>query len=137
MANVCYVPLSYLFVRGQGIKLFSLCLKCYREHGYLFPVLTKDDSINSGYEGAIVFDPIPNVDYQALVTKDYASLYPSSILQKNMSHETIILCSDYDCIEGVKYYNAEYKQSDGTIKHVRFAQKDGKLGLFLQFYLHY
>ena len=129
MANVCYVPLSYLFVRGQGIKLFSLCLKCYREHGYLFPVLTKDDSINSGYEGAIVFDPIPDVDYQALVTKDFASLYPSSILQKNMSHETIILCSDYDCIEGVKYYNAEYKQSDGTIKHVRFAQKDGKLGV--------
>ena len=43
MANVCYVPLSYLFTRGQGIKLFSFCLKVYREEGYVFPVLTKPD----------------------------------------------------------------------------------------------
>jgi DNA polymerase elongation subunit (family B) len=27
MANVCSVPLSYLFIRGQGIKIFSLVLK--------------------------------------------------------------------------------------------------------------
>ena len=35
MANVCYVPFSYLFVRGQGVKLFSLCLKTCREYCYL------------------------------------------------------------------------------------------------------
>ncbi len=32
------------------------------------------------YEGAIVFDPVPQIDYEANSTKDYASLYPSSIL---------------------------------------------------------
>jgi len=129
MANVCYVPLSFLFVRGQGIKLFSLCLKVYREAGYLFPVLNKPDTKDSGYEGAIVFDPIPNVDYEALVTKDYASLYPSSIIQKNMSHETMVKCSEYDELPNIEYYNAQYKQSDGTIKHVRFAKKNDKLGV--------
>ena len=129
MANVCFVPLSYLFVRGQGIKLFSLCLKVYRECGYLFPVLKKPDTNDGGYEGAIVFDPVPNVDYEALVTKDYASLYPSSIIQKNMSHETMVRSSDYDELDDDHYYNAQYKQSDGTIKHVRFAKKDDKLGV--------
>ena len=129
MANVCYVPLSFLFVRGQGIKLFSLCMKVYRECGFLFPVLKKPEGSDGGYEGAIVFDPVPNVDYEALVTKDYASLYPSSIIQKNMSHETMIKNSDYDELDGIEYYNAQYKQSDGTIKHVRFAKKDDKLGV--------
>ena len=130
MANVCYVPLSYLFVRGQGVKLFSLCLKVYREEKYFFPVLEKASDKDSGYEGAVVFDPIPNVYYQPLVTKDYASLYPRAIIQKNMSHETMLgKNSDYDSLEGVKYYNAQFKQSDGTIKYVRFGQKGDKLGV--------
>lgn len=129
MANVCYVPLSYLFVRGQGIKLFSLCLKVYRDHNYLFPVLKKPSETDNGYEGAIVFDPVPNVDYEALVTKDYASLYPSSIIQKNMSHETLVNNEDYDRLDNVTYYNAKYKQSDGTIKDVRFAKEGDKLGV--------
>lgn len=129
MANVCYVPFSYLFVRGQGVKLFSLALKAYRDDGFLFPVLSKPKEDDGGYEGAIVFDPVPNVYYDAEVTKDYASLYPSSILQKNMSHETIVRSSEYDEIEGIEYYNAQYKQSDGTIKNVRFAKKDGSLGV--------
>ena len=129
MANVCYVPLSYLFVRGQGVKLFSLCLKVYREQGYLFPVLKKPESTNDGYEGAIVFDPVPNVDYEAICTKDYAALYPSAIIQKNMSHETMIMSSDYDELPGVTYYNSNYKQSDGTVKYCRFAKKSDKLGV--------
>lgn len=129
MANVCYVPLSYLFYRGQGIKLFSKVLVEYRQEGYLFPTLKKPDGQDSGYEGAIVFDPIPNVYYEALATKDYASLYPSSIIHKNMSHETILMNSNYDNLDGVEYYNARYKQNDGTNKYVRFAKTNGELGV--------
>jgi DNA polymerase elongation subunit (family B) len=158
MANVCFVPLSYLFIRGQGIKLFSLCLKEYRNHDYTFPVIKpnklykclscnneyynkwecnkcgskKREEIemeSSSYEGAIVFDPIPQVEYEALATKDYASLYPSSILHKNMSHETIVEDDIYDNLSGIKYYNASFKESDGNIKHCRFAQIDNKLGV--------
>ena len=39
MANVCYIPLSYLFIKGQAIKIFSLCLKEFMVNGYAFPVL--------------------------------------------------------------------------------------------------
>jgi DNA polymerase elongation subunit (family B) len=135
MANVCYVPLSYLFTRGQGIKLFSLCLKEFREQGYIFPVikvkkdadgnLEKEDS----YEGAIVFDPVPQIDYEANTTKDYASLYPSAIMHKNMSHETEVTDPDYDNLEGITYYNSSFKESDGSTKYVRFAKIGNKLGV--------
>ena len=135
MANVCYVPLSYLFTRGQGIKLFSLCLKEFREQEYIFPLikvkkdadgnLEKEDS----YEGAIVFDPVAQIDYEANTTKDYASLYPSAIMHKNMSHETEVTDPDYDNLEGVEYFNSSFKESDGTTKYIRFAKIGDKLGV--------
>jgi DNA polymerase elongation subunit (family B) len=158
MANVCSVPLSYLFSRGQGIKLFSLCLKEFRKQKIAFPVLKviKDykcskcnheytdkwecpkcrskereeiESEDTSYEGAIVFDPVPEVIYESLATKDYRSLYPSSIMHKNMSHETIVEDTAYDNLPGVKYYNAQFKENDGSIQYRRFAQVDGKLGV--------
>lgn len=125
MANVCYVPLSYLFVRGQGVKLFSLCLKAFREEGYIFPVIKKPEIDKEPYEGAIVFDPVPTVDYEAYATKDFASLYPSSIMQKNMCHTTIVTDDKYDNLPNVTYYNAKFRESDGSIIYRRFAKKDG------------
>ena len=44
-----------------------------------------------GYEGAIVLDPKPGIYLDdPIAVLDYASLYPSSIIEKNLSHETYI-----------------------------------------------
>jgi DNA polymerase elongation subunit (family B) len=129
MANVCYVPMSFLFTRGQLIKLFSLTLKNYRDAGYLFPVLKKPDEKSPTYEGAIVFDPEANVEYEALAVKDYASLYPSSIIHKNMSHETKIRLDKYDNMPDVHYFNASFKDHDNSIQHRRFAKIGSELGV--------
>lgn len=129
MANVCYVPLYYLFTRGQGIKLFSLCLKFYRDAGYVFPVKRKPLESLGSYEGAIVFDPIPSTLYEALCVKDYASLYPSSILHKNMSHETKIIDEKYDNLPGVTYYNAQFRDNNGVIQYRRFAKLGDNYGV--------
>jgi len=45
MSNVCLVPLSFIFMRGQGIKIFSLVLKECRQEMYLIPVIKKDISV--------------------------------------------------------------------------------------------
>ncbi len=134
MANVCYVPMSFLFTRGQVIKLFSLCLKNFRDAGYLFPVLKKPDEKLPSYEGAIVFDPEANVEYEALAVKDYASLYPSSIIHKNMSHETIIKLDKYDNLDNIDgnkitYFNAQFKDHDNSIQYRRFAKIGDELGV--------
>ncbi|AYV76861.1 MAG: DNA polymerase family B elongation subunit [Barrevirus sp.] len=41
MANVCHVPLSYIFLRGQGIKIFSLVSKKCKERDHVIPVIRK------------------------------------------------------------------------------------------------
>ena len=129
MSNVCSVPLSYLFTRGQIIKLFSFCMKVYREEGYVFPVQKASLEKLPSYEGAIVFDPEPNVEYDALAVKDYSSLYPSSIMHKNMSHETIVYNQKYDNLPGIEYYNAKFIEYDGSIQYRRFAKVNGELGI--------
>lgn len=129
MANVCCIPLYFLFTRGQGIKLFSLCSKFYREFGYVFPVLKKPIVNLGSYEGAIVFDPIPSAIYESLCVKDYSSLYPSCILHKNLSHETKIIDDAYDNLPGVQYYNAQFRENDGSIKYRRFAKVNNEYGV--------
>lgn len=130
MANVCSVPLSYLFLRGQGVKIFSLVSQQCRKEGFLIPVIKyekeeiritdtfarindnkyddnaimfeygEDDEAevvegDGGYEGAIVLKPKPGIYLDTpVVVLDYASLYPSSMISENLSHDSIILEDD-------------------------------------------
>lgn len=96
MANVCSVPFTYLFIRGQGVKLFSLVAKRCRQEGVLVPTIYKDDVNPDSYEGAIVFIPEPKIHYNPIAVLDYASLYPSCMIAENISHDTLVSYYEYD-----------------------------------------
>lgn len=89
MAQVCSVPFSYLFLRGQGIKLFSFVAKICREQGYLIPVLGEPED-QGKYEGAIVLEPDKGIHEEAVVVADFNSLYPSCIISENLSHNSFV-----------------------------------------------
>ena len=98
MANLCYVPIDFIVLRGQGIKLFSFISKQCREIDTLLPVLTKGD--NSGYEGAIVLQPKCGLYLdEPVACVDYSSLYPSSMISENLSHDSKVWSKEYD-LEG-------------------------------------
>lgn len=157
MANVCNVPLSYLFLRGQGVKIFSLVAKKCREKDHLIPVIQKkekkkdwskqngqngktdvaeeaekrmekmlekliyqlnnkhkeeeeiDDEEELSYEGAIVFPPKPGVYFEPIPVLDYASLYPSSMIFRNLSHECFVNDPKYDNLPGYRYHVISYR----------------------------
>jgi DNA polymerase elongation subunit (family B) len=122
MANVCCVPLSFIFLRGQGIKILSLVSRRCKKENYLIPVIKYEQeekytrfAVNKdykqqfeygdeadmevkeddGYEGAIVLKPHPGIYLkQYTVILDYASLYPSSMISENLCHTSIILPED-------------------------------------------
>lgn len=136
MSNVCSVPFSYIFLRGQGVKLFSLVAKVCREKKYVIPVIRKKknqtdkEKENEGYEGAYVYTPDKGVYYVPIVVLDYASLYPSVMMQLNLSHEMLVMNKDYEILKGYKYNKVTYNNSDGTQTTCTFAQKeDGTLGI--------
>ena len=95
MSNVCVVPFSYLFLRGQGIKIFSLVAKFCREEKFLIKDLNIDDIDKNSYEGAIVFVPTPGIYFEPVVVMDYNSLYPSSMIAENISHDSIVGFKEY------------------------------------------
>ncbi len=102
MSNVCVVPFSYLFLRGQGIKIFSLVAKFCREENFLIKDLSDEDIDKNSYEGAIVFPPKPGVYFEPVVVMDYNSLYPSSMIAENISHDSIVGFQEYHIKPGMK-----------------------------------
>ena len=148
MANVCWVPVEFIFTRGQGIKSESLVFYECRKEDQLIPVLPapprrKEEGVadldvaiaevpeiiqddNEGYEGAIVLDPLTGIylDDEPVAALDFSSLYPSSIISENLSHDSVVWVKDYDldgnlvCIkegsdtydnlEGWEYLEVEY-----------------------------
>lgn len=122
MANVCWVPVEYIFTRGQGIKSESLVFYECRKEGQLIPVLpapprpvaeapadtdcaiaaVPEIVVNSddmeGYEGAIVLNPLSGIylDDDPVAALDFSSLYPSTIISENLSHDSLVWVKDYD-----------------------------------------
>lgn len=107
MAQVCHVPLSYIFIRGQGVKIFSLVSKKCREEGFLIPVLQrKSDDLDDddvGYEGATVITPKPAVYMEPIGILDFSSLYPNAMREGNLSQETYVDDPAYANLPGYKY----------------------------------
>lgn len=228
MSNVCLVPMSFIFMRGQGIKIFSLVLNQCNAENYVIPVIKKDISIRKedleflakdinininkledevkniikmcknvkslddfwpsvvaagivqkavtnlggsisidtfkkkwswvksedmakmnrvlkdisetesnapdedSYEGAIVLDPKEGIYTNDPVSVlDFASLYPSSMISEDLSHNRIVLNPEYDNIPGIDYLDIYYdiyddkKQKVGERK-CRYAQPPKK-----------
>ena len=104
MSNVCLVPFGWLFMRGQMIKTLSLVSsECLKEH-YLIPELPRPkDDVRDSYEGAEVLEPTPAIFLEDPVSVlDYSSLYPSSMIGTNISHDTLITDPTYLGDDGAK-----------------------------------
>jgi DNA polymerase elongation subunit (family B) len=137
MANICSVPINFLILRGQGIKLTSYVGKKCREKDTLIPDIEKKIN-DDGYEGAIVLDPKSDLYLDNPVAcVDYASLYPSSMISENLSHDSKVWTKEYnldgklveitgemDDDENFLYDNLpEYKYVDVTYDTYKYVRK--------------
>jgi len=96
MSKICSVPIDFLIMRGQGIKLTSYIAKKCREKETLMPVIDKGSQYEA-YEGAIVLSPKCDLYLDNPVAcVFYASLYPSSMISENLSHDSKVWTKEYD-----------------------------------------
>ena len=99
MGSVCSVPFPYIFFRGQTIKLSSLLFYECEKAGLIVPVMPAPtfEEMNDSYEGAVVLEPKTGLYLeQPVAVLDYNSLYPSSMISENISHDTIVAIWDKD-----------------------------------------
>lgn len=122
MSKICSVPISFLVFRGQGIKLTSYVAKKCREKNTLMPDLQVSYE-QDGYEGAIVLAPKCNMYMDNPVAcVDYASLYPSSMISQNYSHDSKVWSKEYN-LEGVLV--KETGEKDSSKKNYKYDNLDG------------
>lgn len=104
MGNVNSVPLSYIFNRGQGVKLFSFVGKRARQRGYCVPTRKNnmDGDQDDSYEGAFVLEPKTGIYFETepIAVADFNSLYPSCMMSENLCYTTICLDKKYQGPEG-------------------------------------
>ena len=131
MSNVCLVPFSYIFLRGQGVKVTSFVSnECNRQKTRM-PTLKDYKEINDGYEGAIVLDPVTGIYLEdPIVVLDYASLYPSSIIENNLSQDKYLTDEKYiqklkdenrfdNEVETIVYDDYRYEKKGATVKKIK------------------
>ena len=112
MSRICSVPISFLVLRGQGIKLTSFVAKKCRDKKTLMPDIEKK-GIDDGYEGAIVLPPKCDMYMDNPVAcVDYSSLYPSSMISQNYSHDSKVWTREYN-LEGVLIRETGEKDHSG------------------------
>jgi DNA polymerase elongation subunit (family B) len=130
MGSVCLIPFSFVVLRGQGIRAHSLLGKQCAIEGYLIPFLSAgdDNAEQASYEGAIVLTPTTGVWFDPVSVCDFSSLYPSSIVASNLSHETYVDDPSYTkgLTEGIHYHTIHYEnfvyqktgRGDATVKEL-------------------
>ena len=128
MADVCFVPLQFLFLRGQGIKIFSRVAYEASKRNQI--ILTQEalEGDGIGYEGAIVISPKIGMYLETPVAVlDFNSLYPSSMIGENLSPDTFLFKKTYskggrlmtyegmpaDKVKGVEGYREVSYDEDG------------------------
>jgi DNA polymerase elongation subunit (family B) len=115
-ASICSVPIDYVVMRGQGIKLLSFIAKKCREKNTLMPVVEKPEHAG-GYEGAICLKPKRNLYIEdPVAVVDYSSLYPSCMISENISHDSKVWSKEYD-LDGNLLLTTGERNKKGEFKY--------------------
>ena len=96
MADVCKVPIDFIFLRGQGIKIYSAVLYYASKRNQ---IIQNQESIEEdmSYEGAIVLPPkIGMYLDQPIPVLDFNSLYPTNMIAFNISPDTLVYIKTYN-----------------------------------------
>jgi DNA polymerase elongation subunit (family B) len=135
MSNTCWIPLNYVFTRGQGIKAQSLILKECSTLGFILPHKPPMEG-DSDFKGATVLTAKSGVHYYPVSALDFASLYPSCMISHNLCISSLIKKKKLDkYIEkynwGIdKYRKVEWQEEDIT-KTYYYVQPDKKNGVIV------
>jgi len=133
MSRITKVPIDYLVMRGQSIKVLSQFMRACHANGYLVTEppnhkmeqdskrkLEHEDSEyrrrakeygmrlpkkkeEKEYTGATVINPLKGFYREPIPTLDFASLYPSIMIGHNLCYTTLVTNERYANIPGIEY----------------------------------
>jgi DNA polymerase elongation subunit (family B) len=130
MADVCRVPIDFIFLRGQGIKIYSAVAYNASKRGQ---IIMAQESIEGDmtYEGAVVLPPkIGMYLDHPIPVLDFNSLYPSNMIAFNISPDTLVYVKTFNLDgrkighEGADGPSLDKLKESYTIDEISFDIKD-------------
>ena len=131
MADVCKVPINFIFLRGQGIKIYSAVAYNASKRNQ---IIMAQESVEGdmSYEGAVVLPPKIGMYLDTpVVVLDYNSLYPSNMIAFNISPDTLVYVKTFN-LDGKKILHEGAPDDQITelkktyaIDEISFDLKDG------------
>jgi DNA polymerase delta subunit 1 len=116
MANITMVPMQYIELRGQQIRVHTQIAYETKKEGYLIPAVDykpKDDTDeDEKFTGATVLDAKPGAHFEPIAGLDFASLYPSIMIAHNYDYATIVEDPEFDNLPGVEYFDMNWDEDD-------------------------
>lgn len=120
-SKVTSIPIDWLLLRGQQIRVYSLIAKAARQKDFVIPDMHGGGDDGVGFTGAVVLDPkVGGYTEDIVCAMDFASLYPSIMMAHRMCGSTLVTDDTYGHLPGVDYYEVE--AAPGL--KVRFAQTE-------------
>lgn len=96
MADVCRVPIDFIFLRGQGIKIYSAVAYNASKRNQIIMTQESVDG-DMSYEGAVVLPPKIGMYLEdPVVVLDYNSLYPSNMIAFNISPDSLVYVKTFN-----------------------------------------
>lgn len=119
------VPIVVLYTKGQQIKMFSQVYNYCMYHNYVVESDAYEAKSDEHYTGALVLEPKKG-KYKLIASLDFASLYPSIMIAKNIDYSTCVRDDDVsdedchvfswdehvNCIHDKKYVEKEEKKQE-------------------------
>lgn len=132
-ANICKVPASFIYDRGQQVKVTAQIIEETYRKGYVFSYVDRNEEVEDDdddsdddsddkakkkkkakYQGGAVMKSQPGV-HERVAILDFASLYPSIMRSKNMCYTTYRLNNDTRVTDD-ECYIAQWSEHKGC-KH--------------------
>ena len=84
-------------------EFFNVKFK-YRSREYAIARLwSNDDAIDDSFTGATVLEPLPGMYTENVAVLDFASLYPTIMISRNLCYSSFVIDKEYLGIPGVNY----------------------------------
>lgn len=122
MSNKARVPINYVEIKGQQIKVFSQLLYEARNTGFAVPTIPYNTVSDDSFTGATVLEANPGAYYEPIAGLDFASLYPSIMISNNFCYSTIVDDSNYENLKDIDYKIISWTDADGKNYNVKFVQ---------------
>ena len=99
----------------------------WKNTGDISRIYSSDDLVDDSFTGATVLDPTPGFYSENIAVLDFASLYPTIMISRNLCYSSFVMNKKYLGIDGIKYENIKWNDKvEYKLKHT--CEAVGKTG---------